>query len=67
MMTIGKLKNAGLTVVLVEQNARAALEISDYGYVLETGAFAAHGAADVLRKDPRLIETYLGTRKVEMA
>jgi branched-chain amino acid transport system ATP-binding protein len=63
MKAINKLKEAGLTVLLVEQNARAALEISDWAYVLEGGAFLMQGSAQEMRSDPRLIESYLGTRK----
>lgn len=63
MKAINKLKEAGLTVLLVEQNARAALEISDWAYVLESGAFLMQGSAEQMRADPRLIESYLGTRK----
>jgi branched-chain amino acid transport system ATP-binding protein len=50
---------------LIEQNARAALQISDYGYVLETGELALEGPAVDLAQNPRVIETYLGlTKKV---
>ena len=63
MRTISRLSADGLTVLLVEQNARAALEISDYGYVLEMGSFAVEGPADALRFDERLISTYLGSEK----
>jgi branched-chain amino acid transport system ATP-binding protein len=61
MRTIFRLSADGLTVLLVEQNARAALEISDFGYVLEMGSFAVEGPADALRSDERLISTYLGS------
>jgi len=44
----------------VEQNARAALQVADYAYVLETGAIAMEGPAVQLRDDPRVIEAYLG-------
>jgi branched-chain amino acid transport system ATP-binding protein len=54
----------GVTILLVEQNARAALEVADYGYVLEMGEIALEGPAEDLAEDPRVIETYLGaTRK----
>ena len=47
------------------QNARAALQISEYGYVLETGELALEGPAVDLAQNPRVIETYLGlTKKV---
>ena len=49
--------------MLIEQNARAALEVADHGYVLETGAFALNGPASALADDPRVIETYLGAAR----
>jgi len=62
--TIAALRATGVTILLVEQNARAALEVADYGYVLEMGEIALEGPADDLARDPRVIETYLGaTRK----
>ena len=54
------LREQGVSILLIEQNARAALEVADYGYVLETGAIALEGAATALATDPRVIETYLG-------
>ncbi|HRH73007.1 MAG TPA: ABC transporter ATP-binding protein, partial [Zoogloea sp.] len=45
---------------LVEQNARAALQVADYAYVLENGAIKMQGEATSLRNDPRVIESYLG-------
>jgi branched-chain amino acid transport system ATP-binding protein len=53
-------RKLGLTVLLVEQNANLALEISHYGYVLETGAVLFHDRSDRLREDPRVREAYLG-------
>jgi branched-chain amino acid transport system ATP-binding protein len=62
--TIAALRATGVTILLVEQNARAALEVADYGYVLEMGEIALEGPAQDLARDPRVIETYLGaTRK----
>lgn len=63
MRAISRLKDTGLAVLLVEQNALAALGISDYAYVLEGGAFVIEGEAKRLRDDPRLVESYLGNRK----
>jgi branched-chain amino acid transport system ATP-binding protein len=60
--TIEKLRESGTSILLIEQNARAALEVSDYGYVLETGALALQGPAAELARDPRVIDTYLGAR-----
>jgi branched-chain amino acid transport system ATP-binding protein len=57
---IRRLKETGVTIVLVEQNARAALQVADQAYVLETGAVMLEGAARDLAHDPRVVETYLG-------
>jgi branched-chain amino acid transport system ATP-binding protein len=61
--TISALRATGVTILLVEQNARAALEVADYGYVLEMGEIALEGPAADLAKDPRVIETYLGAAR----
>jgi branched-chain amino acid transport system ATP-binding protein len=61
--TIARLRQEGVSILLVEQNARAALEVADHGYVLETGAFALQGPADDLAHDPRVVETYLGAAR----
>jgi len=58
--TIASLRSLGVSVLLVEQNARAALETADYGYVLETGQIIQAGPADTLIHDPKLIAAYLG-------
>jgi branched-chain amino acid transport system ATP-binding protein len=66
--TIEGLRNTGVTTLLVEQNARAALETADEGYVLEMGEIALHGPAKELATDSRVIDTYLGAaRKKEAA
>jgi branched-chain amino acid transport system ATP-binding protein len=57
---IADLKGTGVSMLLVEQNARAALQVADYGYVLETGEIALQGAAAELAGNPRVVETYLG-------
>lgn len=57
---IADLKTTGVTILLVEQNARAALQVADYGYVLETGDIVLAGPATELAANPRVIETYLG-------
>lgn len=57
---IADLKAQGATILLVEQNARKALQIADYAYVLESGHIAQHGPAEHLRADPRIVEAYLG-------
>jgi branched-chain amino acid transport system ATP-binding protein len=62
---ISALRQTGVATLLIEQNARAALQISDYGYVLETGELVLEGPAVELAQNPRVIETYLGlTKKV---
>jgi branched-chain amino acid transport system ATP-binding protein len=57
---IASLRETGVSMLLVEQNARAALETADYGYVLETGEIVHSGPASDLIHDPKLIATYLG-------
>jgi branched-chain amino acid transport system ATP-binding protein len=57
---IASLRETGVSILVVEQNARAALQVSDYGYVLETGEIAVEGQSADLASDPRVIESYLG-------
>jgi branched-chain amino acid transport system ATP-binding protein len=57
---IAALKAGGVSILLVEQNARAALQVSDYGYVLETGDLAIEGPSASLAVDARVAATYLG-------
>jgi len=57
---VSSLRAHGVSVLLVEQNARAALQVADRGYVLETGAVALTGPAQELLHDRRIIDTYLG-------
>ncbi len=57
---IAELKQTGVAILLIEQNARAALHIADYGYVLETGEVSLAGPSGELAADPRVIESYLG-------
>ena len=57
---IATLREQGVSILLVEQNARAALQVADYGYVLETGSISMQGQASELARDPRVIEAYLG-------
>ncbi len=61
--TISALRATGVTILLVEQNARAALEVADHGYVLEMGDVVLSGSAADLARDPRIVETYLGTAR----
>ena len=57
---IVELRARGVSILLVEQNARAALHVADYAYVLETGESVLYGPASQLADDPRVIESYLG-------
>jgi branched-chain amino acid transport system ATP-binding protein len=59
---IAAMRERGIAILLVEQNARAALQLADYGYVLEMGRVALHGPCRTLAQDARVIETYLGRR-----
>ena len=57
---ISRLKSEGVTMLLVEQFAAAALNVADYGYVLENGRITAHGPAEKLKNDPAVKAAYLG-------
>jgi len=57
---IASLRELGVSILLVEQNAKAALDTADFGYVMETGEITHSGPAGELMHDPRLISTYLG-------
>ena len=57
---IARLKDEGVTMLLVEQFAAAALNVADYGYVLENGRISVHGSADKLKHDPAVVAAYLG-------
>ena len=54
------LRDAGVTILLIEQNARAALAISDYGLVLEQGLTRIEDRADAILADPRIAQLFLG-------
>ncbi len=58
---IAALRATGVSILLIEQNARAALQVSDYGYVLETGELATQGESAALAADARVAATYLGS------
>jgi branched-chain amino acid transport system ATP-binding protein len=60
LKTVAGLRSTGVTILLIEQNARAALETADYGYVLETGEVVHQGPASALISDPRVMASYLG-------
>ena len=57
---VRELRDSGLTILLVEQNARQALTVSSFGYVIESGKIVLEGPATELRSDPAVIRTYLG-------
>lgn len=59
---IATIKQQGTTILLVEQNARKALEVADHAYVLEHGQVVAAGPAAQLRTDPAIVAAYLGQR-----
>jgi branched-chain amino acid transport system ATP-binding protein len=57
---IAELRRSGVAILLVEQNARAALQVANYGYVLETGEVTLEGPAADLASNERVVESYLG-------
>ena len=67
LQVVGRLRDHGVSTLLVEQNARAALQLSDYGYVLENGAVALQGPAKDLRDNALIIRSYLGLAKASPA
>lgn len=60
MNIVKEIKEEGITVIIVEQNAAQTLKIADYGYVIELGLVNTHGPAKDLANDPKLVEAYLG-------
>jgi branched-chain amino acid transport system ATP-binding protein len=60
MTTIAELQNEGVTILLVEQNAQAALSLADYGYVLETGSITLQNTGQALLADDSVRKAYLG-------
>jgi branched-chain amino acid transport system ATP-binding protein len=62
-----RLKRAGMTVILVEQNARMGLEFADWGCVLDLGKAVFEGASETILGDPRIQELYLGRRRAALA
>jgi branched-chain amino acid transport system ATP-binding protein len=60
MNVVKRLNEEGITILLVEQNAKMALGVADYGYVVETGEIVMHDDAEVLKNDERIINAYLG-------
>ncbi len=62
---IEDLRRIGVSILLVEQNARAALDVADYGYVMERGSIVLEGSARKLQQDERVIESYLGSASIQ--
>ena len=60
MKIIKRLNEEGTTILLIEQNAKVALKLADYGYVLETGELVMQGDSQTLRQDERIVKAYLG-------
>ena len=60
MKVVKRLNEEGITILLVEQNAKMALGVADYGYVVETGCIVMHDDAKILKNDERIINAYLG-------
>jgi branched-chain amino acid transport system ATP-binding protein len=60
LQIVASLRQAGTSILLIEQNARAAMQIADYAYVLETGEIALEGPASELMHNTRVAESYLG-------
>lgn len=61
---IQEINAEGTTILLVEQNVRQAIKIAHYAYVMETGRIVLHGKSEDIANDPRVMEAYLGGRKV---
>jgi len=60
---VRRMKKDGVTMLLVEQFAAAALEVSDFAYVMEAGRISVHGPAERLRNDPAVRAAYLGGKR----
>lgn len=60
---VSELRKTGISILLIEQNARAALQVADYGYVLELGQMSMQGPSAQLAGDPQVIQAYLGFGK----
>ena len=62
---VAALRDTGVSILLVEQNARAALAVADRAYVMETGSVMLEGPAAAVARDPRVVDSYLGGRRHE--
>lgn len=65
LRSVAELRDRGVSCLLVEQNARAALRIADYAYVMESGVFAMEGKAGEIANDPNVLHSYLGISSAE--
>jgi branched-chain amino acid transport system ATP-binding protein len=65
LSAVRTLADTGIACLLVEQNARAALKIADYAYVMETGLFVLEGPSSDVARDPRVIDSYLGISRAQ--
>ena len=65
LSAVRTLADRGIACLLVEQNARAALKIADYAYVMETGQFVLEGVSSDVARDPRVIDSYLGISRAQ--
>jgi branched-chain amino acid transport system ATP-binding protein len=63
LQIVSELRQTGIAILLIEQNARAALQVADYGYVLELGQVSMHGPSAQLADDPQVVQAYLGFGK----
>lgn len=63
LQIVSELRQSGIAVLLIEQNARAALQVADYGYVLELGQVSMQGESAKLANDSQVIQAYLGFGK----
>lgn len=66
-ITLNNLKNKGTTILLVEQNARAAMQVADWVYVMDQGKIVLDGAPEKLKMDPRVQQAYLGRGYSQLA
>ena len=57
---LARIRETGLTILMVEQNARATLELADYAYLMEVGRISGAGPADQIKSDPAVIRAFLG-------
>ncbi|MES2258319.1 MAG: ABC transporter ATP-binding protein [Pseudomonadota bacterium] len=63
LQIVSELRKTGISILLIEQNARAALQVADYGYVLELGQMSMQGPSAQLAGDPQVVQAYLGFGK----